>query len=311
MGGGFCMNTIRLGMVAIWGRSCSIIWSTEWVRCSRGFMLVNMNAWFPPTTNTPTCAMSGCARMISPAAWLWAATQSNEASCGPRVPANMNPLSWLGMKPVGMVMNRYTVPTSIRTAMLSVTRRKRMAMRRVTSVWRTAPAVVFVLQVAAAQHGRERQRDETGDQDGYHDGHGKLVQEAPHDAAHEQHRNEDGDQRKGHGENGEADLARGVHGGFEARFAHLHVAHDIFQHDDGVVHHETHREGQRHQREVVEAVAQQVHHGEGSDDGERHRAARAQGGGEIVQEKKDPQDDDCDGEGQVELHVVYQAANGL
>ncbi len=179
------------------------------------------------------------------------------------------------------------------------------------AVRHTVPAVVFVLQVAAAQHGRERQRYETGDQDGHHDGHGKLMQQAPHDAAHEQHRNEDGDQRKGHGENGEADLARGVHGGFEAGFAHLHVAHDIFQHDDGVVHHETHGEGQRHQREVVEAVAQQVHYGEGSDDGERHRAARDQGGGEIAQEKEDHQDDDCDGEEQGELHVVYRAANGL
>ena len=38
MGGGFCMKTIRPGMAAISGRNCSMIWSTEWVRSSRGFM---------------------------------------------------------------------------------------------------------------------------------------------------------------------------------------------------------------------------------------------------------------------------------
>ena len=54
-------------------------------------------------------------------------------------------------------------------------------------------------------------------------------------------------------------------------FAHLHVADDVLQHHDGVVHHEADRQRQRHQREVVERVAQQVHHGEGADD--RHAAA--------------------------------------
>ena len=56
-----------------------------------------------------------------------------------------------------------------------------------------------------------------------------------------------------------------------ARLAHLHVADDVLQHHDGVVHHEAHRERQRHQREVVERVAQQVHGGERADD--RHAAA--------------------------------------
>ena len=34
------------------------------------------------------------------------AMESNEMSCGPRVTPKMKPLSWLGMKPVGMVSNR-------------------------------------------------------------------------------------------------------------------------------------------------------------------------------------------------------------
>ena len=39
----------------------------------------------------------------------------------------------------------------------------------------------------------------------------------------------------------------------------LDVARDVLQHDDGVVDHEAGRDGQRHQRQVVEAEAQQIH----------------------------------------------------
>ena len=40
----------------------------------------------------------------------------------------------------------------------------------------------------------------------------------------------------------------------------LDVAVDVLEHDDGVVDHEADRDGQRHQREIVEAEAEQVHH---------------------------------------------------
>ena len=40
-------------------------------------------------------------------------------------------------------------------------------------------------------------------------------------------------------------------------FAHLHVAHDVLQHHDRVVDDEADRQRQRHQRQVVEAVAEQ------------------------------------------------------
>ena len=210
--------------------------------------------------------------------------------------------------------------------MLSVTRRKRMATRErdlIPALHRVEAAFeravqrcrawpwCSCLQEAAAQHRREGQRDEAGDQNRHHDGDRELVQQAAHDAAHEQHRDEHGDQRDGHGENGEADLARRRDGGLHARLAHLHVAHDVLQHHDGVVHHEAHRERERHQREIVQAVAQQVHHGERADDGERHGAAGNQGGGEIAQEQEDHQHDEADGQHQGELHVADGAADGL
>ena len=73
-------------------------------------------------------------------------------------------------------------------------------------------------------------------------------------------------------------------------FAHLHVADDVFQHDDGVVHHEADRQRQRHQREVVQAVAQEVHDGEGADDGHGQGQAGDDRGREVAQEQEDDQD---------------------
>ena len=58
---------------------------------------------------------------------------SYDASCGPCITPNMNPLSWLGMKPVGMVLNRYTVPASIASASRNVIGWKRKARRSVIS----------------------------------------------------------------------------------------------------------------------------------------------------------------------------------
>ena len=59
----------------------------------------------------------------------------------------------------------------------------------------------------------------------------------------------------------------------ERLLAHLHVPEDVLQHHDGVVHDEADREDQRHHRQVVEAVVQQVHDGERADDRERQRQA--------------------------------------
>ena len=46
-----------------------------------------------------------------------------------------------------------------------------------------------------------------------------------------------------------------LHRRLEWGHALLQVARDVFDHHDRVVHHEAGRDGQRHQREVVEAVA--------------------------------------------------------
>ena len=116
----------------------------------------------------------------------------------------------------------------------------------------------------AAEHGGEGQRDESGDQDRHGDGHGEFVEQPADDPAHEEHGDEDGDEREGHGDDGEADLPRPVERRLQRAFPLLHVADDVLQHDDGVVHHESDGQGQGHEREVVEAVIQQIHDGEGA-----------------------------------------------
>ena len=66
------------------------------------------------------------------------------------------------------------------------------------------------------------------------------------------------------------DLLRPVERRAHRRLAHLHVPDDVLEHHDRVVDDEADRQDERHQRQVVEAVAEQVHHREG-----RRRSRRA------------------------------------
>ena len=64
----------------------------------------------------------------------------------------------------------------------------------------------------------------------------------------------------------------------------LDVAHDVLDHDDGVVDHEAGADGQRHQRQVVEREAAEPHHAEGRDQRQRQRHAGDDGGADGAQE---------------------------
>ena len=79
---------------------------------------------------------------------------------------------------------------------------------------------------------------------------------------------------------------------FQRRCKRLHavfnVPRDVLHHHDGVVHHETARDGQRHQREVVEAVAAQVHHRERADQRNRNRDRRDKRGPRRCAERETP-----------------------
>ena len=135
------------------------------------------------------------------------------------------------------------------------------------------------------------------------------MQQTSDDPTHEQQRNKDSGQRQRHGENGETNLAGAIHGCLERPFTLLHVADDVLEHDDGVVHHESDGQGERHQGEIVEAVAQQVHHRKGPDDGHGQSEGRDDGGGNVSQENEDHHDDQSNGQQQGELHIVDRRTN--
>src|SRR6185369_1286308 len=70
-------------------------------------------------------------------------------------------------------------------------------------------------------------------------------------------------------------------------------------------------ENERHHGEVVEAVIQQVHDGERSDDGEWQRQAGDDGGGHVAQEKEDHHHHQGEGEQHGELHIRVAFADGV
>ena len=167
------------------------------------------------------------------------------------------------------------------------------------------------LHETAAQHRRERERHEPGDQHRHRNRHGEFVQQTSDNSAHEQHRDEHGRERQGHGNDGESDFLRALPRRFERRITRFDVAHDVFQHDNGVVHDETDTKRQRHERKVVEAVTEQIHHRERPDERHRHRQAGDDRGREIAQEQEDHHHDQSDGQFKREFHIVHRCADGL
>ena len=86
---------------------------------------------------------------------------------------------------------------------------------------------------------------------------------------------------------------------------------DVLDHDDGVVDDEADRDRERHQGQIVEAVAQHVHHGECADDGYRHRNRGNDGRPKLAQEERDDANDEGDRQQQGEAHVGEAGRDGL
>jgi hypothetical protein len=167
------------------------------------------------------------------------------------------------------------------------------------------PLALLGAEEPAGQHRRESERHEAGDQNRYPDGHGKLVEQLPDDPAHEQDRDEHRGERQRHRENGEADLGAAVDGGLQLRFSHLQMANDVFEHHDGVVHHEAHGQGERHEGEIIQAITEQIHHREGPDDGHRQGQARDHRGGQVPQKQEDHHHHQRQRELESERHVMH------
>jgi hypothetical protein len=217
---------------------------------------------------------------------------SNEASSGPTVEPEIWPMSSDGKNPLGIAWNRMAVRTKVPNVIV----------------------VLFVmvdrLQESRTQHRRQGQRHDARDQDGEGDDQAELVEHAADNAAHEQHRNEHGDQRQRHRDDGETDFLGALEGGLHRLLARLDVAHDVLEHDDGVVDHEAHGERQRQQGDVVDRMAADIHAGKSADDRDRQRDGRDQRRPEAAQEEVDGDDNQHAGQHQGELNVVDGMTDG-
>ena len=141
-------------------------------------------------------------------------------------------------------------------------------------------------QEQRAHHRRRGQRDQQRHQDRQRQRQRELAEQPPDDAPHQQDRDEHRDQRQADREHGEPHLAGAAQRRLDARHALLQVALDVLQHDDRVVDHEACGDRERHQRQVVQAEAQQVHRAERADDGDGHGDEGDQRRAQIAQEQE-------------------------
>ena len=140
-------------------------------------------------------------------------------------------------------------------------------------------------------------------------GDGEFTKEAAHNIAHEQERDEYGDQGDGERYDGETDLLRTLQRGLKRRLTVLYEPRDVFDHHDCVVHHKAGGDGQGHERQIVQAVAEQVHHAEGADQRQGHGDTGHGGGRQVAQEEEDDHDHERHRQHELELHVAHGSAN--
>ena len=146
--------------------------------------------------------------------------------------------------------------------------------------------VLFDLEVARAQHRRERQRDEQRDEHAEGDDHGEGTEELADDAGEEDHRREDRDERQRRGDDGEDHFAAAVDGrGDRLGIDFFAVAEDVLQHHDGVVDHHPDQQQQRQHGERVERVAEEVDDADGAHQRDGNGQRDDQRGAQRAQEE--------------------------
>ena len=142
--------------------------------------------------------------------------------------------------------------------------------------------VFFHLEEARAQHRGQGHGDEPGHQDSGYDHYCERLEEAADDAAHEDYRHEDGDQRQCRRQYREHDLG----GAVDRRAARIRVelfavAEDVLQHHDGVVDHDPDEQQQRQQGHGIQGVSHEIdqrdrpQQGDGDRGGDDQRRADA------------------------------------
>ncbi len=169
--------------------------------------------------------------------------------------------------------------------------------------------VFLVAQELRGHHRRQRQCHQRRDGDGHRHGQREFAEQASHDTAHQQQRNEHRHQRDADRQDGEADFARALESGVERLHPLFDMAVDVLQHHDRVIDHETDGDGQRHQRQIVQAETRDIHQPRRTDEGQGHRNARDNRRPDVAQEHEDHQNHQDHGDHQGAVHVGDGGSN--
>jgi hypothetical protein len=162
-----------------------------------------------------------------------------------------------------------------------------------------AMVLPLLAQEPRAEHRAESERDYDRDRDGRRYGEGEFAKQTPDDAAHQQERYEHRDQRDADRKHRETDLTRALERGRHRGVARLDVPVDVLHHHDRVIDHEADGERQRHEREVVQAEAEEIHHRGSPEQRQRHGDAGNERGPQIAQKEQDHHHDQADGQARV------------
>ena len=173
------------------------------------------------------------------------------------------------------------------------------------------PCRILGPKQARAHHRRQRQRDNQREHQRDADGDRKFAEQEADIAAHQEQRNKYGDQGQRDRDDREADLTRALDGGFHRAQPLFEIAVHVLDDDNRVIDDEAHRDGQGHQRQIVEAVTELVQNGKRSDQGQRHGDGRDDRRPDIAQEQKNYHHHQRDAEQQCELHVADRGTDGL
>ncbi len=87
------------------------------------------------------------------------------------------------------------------------------------------------------------------------------------------------------------------------------MAGDVFDDDDGVVYNKSGADGERHEREIVQAVVAQIHDAERSDERQRNGDTRNNRRPSASEKSEHDEDHQYYGNHQRDFDVVYRSAN--
>ncbi len=153
----------------------------------------------------------------------------------------------------------------------------------------------LLVDEARAHHGRQRHRHDARHHHRRSERDRELQEQRAREPALEADRRVHRGERDRHRDDGTHQLARADQRRLHARFTFAHVSFDVFDDDDGVVHHQSHRQHDCEDRQQVEREAEGVHHHRRPDQGHRHRHQRHQRGAQRPHEQEHDHADDENG----------------